>query len=145
LSLFLDAFLLAILVIDALCSDGAEGRVHFCRKKLPDGQLSAESYAAKVNSIMSFATNALLQFLICIQVFKNKDAGAHMKMIKQVKAMEATGHVNILKTYADALVPRCVFVTSWPVTIISTKRTTAHSTWSASPARRSLSPDATVA
>jgi hypothetical protein len=41
----------------------------------------------------------LQQGVIVTQVFTSKDSGAHMKMKKQVTAMEATGHVNILKTY----------------------------------------------
>jgi len=41
----------------------------------------------------------LLFFFNALQIFKSKDSSAHIKMKKQVVAMEATGHCNILKTY----------------------------------------------
>jgi len=41
----------------------------------------------------------LLFFVNALQIFKSKDSSAHIKMKKQVVAMEATGHCNILKTY----------------------------------------------
>jgi serine/threonine protein kinase len=41
----------------------------------------------------------LLFYVTDLQIFKDKDPKAHSKMKKQVVAMEATGHCNILKTY----------------------------------------------
>ena len=40
-----------------------------------------------------------LFFVNALQKFIYKDSSAHIKMKKQVVAMEATGHCNILKTY----------------------------------------------
>jgi serine/threonine protein kinase len=41
----------------------------------------------------------LLFYVNALQKFIYKDSSAHIKMKKQVVAMEATGHCNILKTY----------------------------------------------
>ncbi len=41
----------------------------------------------------------LMFYVNALQIFKSKDSSAHIKMKKQVVAMEATGHCNILKTY----------------------------------------------
>jgi serine/threonine protein kinase len=41
----------------------------------------------------------LLFCVNALQIFKSRDPSAHIKMKKQVVAMEATGHCNILKTY----------------------------------------------
>jgi serine/threonine protein kinase len=43
--------------------------------------------------------SASMLFFIAPQIFKFRDKAAHLKMKKQVTAMEATGHFNILKTY----------------------------------------------
>jgi hypothetical protein len=47
---YLDEEWLVFLCFNGFLSEGAEGRVYFCRKKLAEGQISAESFAVKVRA-----------------------------------------------------------------------------------------------